>query len=176
METKFNRVMTKEEILNKVGFDLDKAKAVYEWLNDDKKEDACTNQADSAITPVSIHYDINGKPDGVRVCVADEDFIIELHDAFDGEGVEWNEIENSGKNTFSFRQACIVCAYYKEINEALVEAGGDPFQDHWYWTNETVECYAYAARYFYGPGGSLLGSYKACSFRVRFLASVSIGL
>ena len=172
METKFNRVMTKEEILNKVGFDLDKAKAVYEWLNDDKKEDACTNQADSAITPVSIHYDINGKPDGVRVCVADEDFIIELHDAFDGEGVEWNEIEKSGRNTFSFRQACFVCAYYKEINEALVEAGGDPFQDHWYWTNETAEYSAYTARVFNGTTGSLLSNSKSYSYRVRFLASV----
>lgn len=164
--------MTKEEILNKVGFDLDKAKAVYEWLNDDKKEDACTNQADSAITPVSIHYDINGKPDGVRVCVADEDFIIELHDAFDGEGVEWNEIEKSGRNTFSFRQACFVCAYYKEINESLVEAGGDPFQDHWYWTNETAGCTANLARYFSGTSGILYYSLKCHSSRVRFLASV----
>lgn len=164
--------MTKEEILNKVGFDIDKAKDVYEWLNDDKKEDACTNQADSAITPVSIHYDIHGKPDGVRVCVADEDFIIELHDAFDGEGVEWNEIEKIGRNTFSFRQACFVCAYYKEINKALVEVGGDPFQDHWYWTNETAEYDAGNVRIFNGALGSLHNSRKYYSYRVRFLASV----
>lgn len=164
--------MTKEEILNKVGFDIDKAKAVYEWLNDDKKEDACTNQADSAITPVSIHYDINGKPDGVHVCVADEDFIIELHDAFDGEGVKWNEIEKSGKNTFSFRQACFVCAYYKEINEALVEAGGDTLQDHWYWINETAEYDAGIARIFDGTDGALSNNAKYGSCMVRFLASV----
>ena len=164
--------MTKQEILEKVGFDLDKAKAIYEWLNDNKKEDSCTNQADSAITPVSIHYGNDGKPDGVRVCVGDEDFIIELHDAFDGEGVEWNEIEKSGKNTFSFRQACFVCAHHKEINEALVEAGGDPFQGHWYWTNETSECFAGSARIFNGADGTLNYSSKYDSYRVRFLASV----
>lgn len=164
--------MTKQEILEKVGFDLDKAKAIYEWLNGETKEERHEAKP-SATKTVSIHYDINGKPDGVRVCVADEDFIIELHDAFDGEGVEWNEIEKSGKNTFSFRQACFVCAYYKEINEALVEAGGDPFQDHWYWTNETAECNANSARIFYGTGGSLNYVYfKYGSCRVRFLASV----
>ena len=172
METKFNRVMTKEEILNRVDFDIDKAKAIYEWMNDNKKEDACIHQEDSTITPVSIHYDNDGNPDGVRVCIGCEDFIIELHDAFDGEGVEWNEIEKSGKNTFSFRQACFVCAHYKEINEALVEAGGDPFQDHWYWTNETAEYTAYYARYFYGTSGTLSNLSKSCSSRVRFLASV----
>lgn len=163
--------MTKQEILEKVGFDLDKAKAIYEWLNGETKEERHEAKP-SATKTVSIHYDINGKPDGVRVCVADEDFIIELHDAFDGEGVEWNEIEKSGKNTFSFRQACFVCAHHKEINEALVEAGGDPFQGHWYWTNETSECFAGSARIFNGADGTLNYSSKYDSYRVRFLASV----
>lgn len=125
--------MTKEEILNKVGFDIDKAKALYEWLNDDKKEFACNVQPNPVVEPVSIHCDINGKPDGVRVCVADEDFIIGLHDSFDGKDVEWPKIEKFGIKTFTKKQAALLIAYLDEVNEALVNAGGEKLEK-WYWT------------------------------------------
>ena len=162
--------MKKEEILNKVGFDIDKAKAIYEWLNDDKKEIACTNQADSAITPVSIHYDINGKPDGVRVCVADEDFIIVLHDAFDGKKVKWLEFEKSGIKTFTKKQAALLIAYLDEVNEALVNAGGEKLE-RWYWTmSEYNATYAW---FFIGTTGALNSIGKCNTYGGRpVLASV----
>lgn len=45
---------------------------------------SCGQQPADGIPPVSIHYGEDGNPDGIRVCVLDEDFIIALHDAFDG--------------------------------------------------------------------------------------------
>ena len=144
--------MKKEEILNKVGFDVDKAKAIYEWLNDDKKEIACNAQQNPVVETVSIHYDNDGNPDGVRVCIADEDFIIGLHDAFDGKEVEWIEIEKSGIKTFTKKQAVLLIAYLDEVNEALVNVGGEKLE-RWYWT--VSEYSAYGAWLFYGTNGAL---------------------
>lgn len=125
--------MTKEEILNKVGFDIDKAKAVYEWLIEDKKDSACNVQPNQVVEPVSIHYDNDGNPVGVRMCVADEDFIIGLHNAFNGKVVEWSEIENSDIKTLTKKQAALLIAYLDEVNKALVNAGGESLEN-WYWT------------------------------------------
>ena len=159
--------MKKEEILNKVGFDVDKAKAIYEWLNDDKKEIACNAQQNPV---VDIHYDNDGNPDGVRVCIADEDFIIGLHDAFDGKEVEWIEIEKSGIKTFTKKQAVLLIAYLDEVNEALVNVGGEKLE-RWYWTmSEYVARYAWL---FGGANGALSYSIKYGSYGVRpVLASV----
>lgn len=144
--------MTKEEILNKVGFDIDKAKAVYEWLNDDKKIIACNVQLNPVFEFVSIHYDNDGNPVGVRVCIADEDFIIGLHDAFDGKEFEWPEIEKCGINTFTKRQAALLIAYLDEVNEALANAGGEKLEN-WYWTMS--EYSAISAWGFSGAYGEL---------------------
>ena len=162
--------MKKEEILNKVGFDIDKAKAIYEWLNDNKKEIACNVQPNPVVKPVSIHYDNDGNPVGVRVCVADEDFIIELHDAFDGEGVEWNEIEKSGIKTFTKKQAALLIAYLDEVNEALVNAGGEKLERGYCTMSECINSYAC---FFYGTYGTLNYNNKSLSSGVRpVLASV----
>lgn len=162
--------MKKEEILNKVGFDIDKAKAVYEWLNDDKKEIACNVHPNPVVEPVSIHYDNDGNPDGVRVCIADEDFIIGLYDAFDGKEVEWLEIEKSGIKTFTKKQAALLIAYLDEVNEALVNAGGEKLE-RWYWTMS--EYSATGAWFFYGTVGTLTTSDKCYIYGVRpVLASV----
>lgn len=162
--------MKKEEILSKVGFDIDKAKAIYEWLNDDKKEIACNVHPNPVVEPVSIHYGNDGNPDGVRVCIADEDFIIVLHDAFDGKEVEWLEIEKSGIKTFTKKQAALLIAYLDEVNEALVNAGGEKLE-RWYWT--VSEYYAYTAWIFIGTSGTLNNCIKYGNYGVRpVLASV----
>lgn len=162
--------MKKEEILNKVGFDVDKAKAVYEWLNDDKKEIACNAQQNPVVETVSIHYDNDGNPDGVRVCIADEDFIIGLHDAFDGKEVEWIEIEKSGIKTFTKKQAVLLIAYLDEVNEALVNVGGEKLE-RWYWTMS--EYTANSAWLFYGTTGTFNYNNKYDTDGVRpVLASV----
>ena len=162
--------MKKEEILSKVGFDIDKAKAIYEWLNDDKKEIACNVHPNPVVEPVSIHYGNDGNPDGVRVCIADEDFIIVLHDAFVGKEVEWLEIEKSGIKTFTKKQAALLIAYLDEVNEALVNAGGEKLE-RWYWTMSE-----YSANYawiFIGTSGALNNYGKFNTYGVRpVLASV----
>lgn len=162
--------MKKEEILSKVGFDIDKAKAIYEWLNDDKKEIACNVHPNPVVEPVSIHYGNDGNPDGVRVCIADEDFIIGLHDSFDGKEVEWLEIEKSGIKTFTKKQAALLIAYLDEVNEALVNAGGEKLE-RWYWTMS--EYAAFSAWFFYGTTGTLNLNDKYTDNGVRpVLASV----
>lgn len=156
--------MTKEEILNKVGFDIDKAKSVYEWLNDDKKEIAYNVQPNPVVEPVSIHYDNDGNPVGVRVCVADEDFIIGLHDAFNGKIVGWNEIEKCGIKTFTKKQAALLIACLDEVNKALVNAGGEEIE-RWYWT--ISEYTADNAWIFTGQFGTLISNRKYYLYGVR---------
>lgn len=66
--------MNKLEILEKVGFDLEKAKAIHQWLNEGM---AAQPAAQTAATPdgISIHTDENGEK-WVRVKILDEDFLI----------------------------------------------------------------------------------------------------
>lgn len=129
--------MTKEEILEKANFDINKAKAMYEWLNSGEtaKESTTTNQ--EAIIEV-YHY---GKFDGVRVQTLGEDFIIGLHDLDDGKSnFSYNDAMSSLKEhnmtTFNRKQSLLVCFYLDEINDKLKEAGGEAFSDDWYTTNE----------------------------------------
>ena len=117
--------------------------------------------------PVSIHYDENGEADGVRICSLDEDFVIKLHDEFDGKSVERYEIGNKGVKTFNRKQSALISAYIKEVNEALEEAGGDVL-DVWYWTDETCEANGSYAWCLYGSNGRLnCYNYRYYSCRVR---------
>ena len=88
----------------------------------------------------------NDNPVGVRIRTLDEDFVISLHDAENGEekgSVEWQQYyKQNNCRTFNRKQACIIAAYLDEINNKLVEAGGDKL-DKWYWTDTSCNDYAW---------------------------------
>ena len=86
--------------------------------------------------PVTIHYDEQGNPDGIRICTLDEDFILALHDEFNGKEVTFAKTKNlSLPNEKMFR---LIGAYRKEVKQLLIEAGGDPLIG-WYWSSTSAE-------------------------------------
>lgn len=91
------------------------------------------------IKPVSICYNENGQPDGVRIRTLDEDFTIALHDACDHD-LTADEARALGQ-AMTLKQAYILCAYLDEVQQALEDAGGDQL-DGWY-----VTCADYDANY-----------------------------
>lgn len=155
--------MNKEDILKQVGFDLSKAKAIYEWLTQDNQP---TTLPPIGVTqPVSIHYDENGDPDGIRVCALDEDFLIALHDEFDGEDVTFDKAKTV--SLFTDKQVYLYYYYLDDIVRLMKEAGGDPLDDVWYWT-KTPSAYSVNAQLiFHGAYGYLDGSDRINADRVR---------
>ena len=93
-----------------------------------------------------------------------EDFVISLHDAENGGEKDFDEWQQYYKQnncrTFNRKQACIIAAYLDEINNKLVEAGGDKL-DKWYWTDTSCNDYAcaiaYACAVFLPEGGPRYG-------------------
>lgn len=86
-------------------------------------------------------YDGPEDLEGVRVQALGEDFVIGLHDAENGkdnftydEAMQW--LKDHEKQTFNRKQASIICIYLDNINDKLKEAGGEPFAEDWYTTNE----------------------------------------
>jgi hypothetical protein len=112
-------------------------------------------------TPVSIHRDKNGNPDGVQVQTLDECFVLELHDIDNGkDNFSYNtaqeRLKELGKDTVNRKQALILLTYIEEINKALVEAGGDAIAKDGYVTNELykpVGCADYYGDYSWFFGG-----------------------
>ncbi|MBR1785306.1 MAG: hypothetical protein IJ760_07735 [Bacteroidales bacterium] len=108
--------------------------------------------------------------DGVRVQALGEDFVIGLHDLDNGkDNFTYDEamkrLEELGKQTFNRKQAAIICIYLDQINEKLEEAGGEPFAEDWYTTNElyipkgsSADYYATHSWYFNGAYGVLTGN------------------
>lgn len=156
--------MNKEDILKQVGFDLSKAKAIYEWLTQDNQP---TTLPPIGVTqPVSIHYDENGDPDGIRVCALDEDFLIALHDEFDGEDVTFDKAKTV--SLFTDKQVYLYYYYLDDIVRLMKEAGGDPLDDVWYWTKTPSAYSVYLQLIFYGTDGSLSSNgHRISTNRVR---------
>lgn len=108
-------------------------------------------------------YIIEAVEDGVRVCVADEDFIIALHDA-EGSYTWFDAVDKFGEDLPTVKQAHIIGAYHDEIQEKLIEAGGDPL-DWWMWTRSVY--YAYNAWLYDGNYGTVDYTSKYNSNAVR---------
>ena len=85
----------------------------------------------NTIKPVSIRYNENGRPDGVRIRTLDEDFTIALHDACDHD-LTADKARALGQ-AMTLKQAHILCAYLDEVQQTLEDAGGDRL-DGWYIT------------------------------------------
>ena len=164
-------VTTKIQILEKVDYDLDKAKAIWDW--------ACTEDAGQSANPnkncpfVSIHEQDGMK--GVRLCVADVDIFIEAQDLDNGEEFEWQKamdrLKELGKSTFSKHEGYFIAAFIDEINEKLREIGGKEL-DKAYWS--TTEHFSYLAWYVGFSSGGVGSYYKSNSFVVRPVAASKI--
>ena len=111
----------------------------------------------NTIKPVSIRYNEDGQPDGVRIRTLDEDFTIALHDACD-HNLNADEARALGQ-AMTLKQAYILCAYLDEVQQTLEDAGGDRL-DGWYITcadrganiswyfRSTRGCVSYCSRYY----------------------------
>lgn len=119
-------------------------------------------------------YFENGAFAGVRVCAGDEDFVIDPKDYNKGMHMNWHyamfELEENGLETFNHKQACLIAAYYKEIDEIFVQYGGDVFEDgSHYWTCEESQ---YHFGYEYCSPGIVGISSKGFSFKVRLIKNL----
>lgn len=129
------------------------------------------------IYPVSILTDEKGEG-WVRVCTLDEDFCIAKRNLDDGQERKWDDaqtrLKELGLTTFNRKQAAIVSAYRKEIDEALKKIGGEPLKG-WFWTSEeyipddaNVAGYsAYSAWSYDGNIGALFYYYKYIAVQSR---------
>lgn len=164
-------VTTKIQILEKVDYDLDKAKAIWDW--------ACTEDAGQSANPnkncpfVSIHEQDGMK--GVRLCVDDVDIFIEAQDLDNGKEFEWQKamdrLKKLGKSTFSKHEGYFIAAFIDEINEKLREIGGKEL-DEAYWSS--TEYYSTGAWYVYFSTGGVGYNSKSGSFVVRPVAASKI--
>jgi hypothetical protein len=165
-------VPTKIQILEKVDYDLDKAKAIWDW--------ACTEDAGQSANPnkncpfVSIHEQDGMK--GVRLCVADVDIFIEAQDLDNGKEFEWQKAMDSlkklGKSTFSKHEGYFIAAFIDEINEKLREIGGKEL-DKTYWSSTKYG--SNNAWYVNFSSGYVdINLYKSNSFVVRPVAASKI--
>ena len=161
-------VPTKIQILEKVDYDLDKAKAIWDW--------ACTEDAGQSANPntnmpfVSIHEQDGMK--GVRLCVADVDIFIEAQDLDNGKEFEWQKamgrLKKLGKSTFSKHEGYFIAAFIDEINEKLREIGGKEL-DKAYWSS--TEYYSLYAWVVYFSSGNVYLNFKYGSYVVRPVAA-----
>lgn len=117
----------------------------------------------NTIKPVSIRYNEDGQPVGVRIRTLDEDFTIALHDACDHD-LNADEARALGQ-AMTLKQAHILCAYFDEVQQTLEDAGGDRL-DGWYIT--CADSYANYSWFFISSNGCVNGNYRyAAIFRSR---------
>ena len=119
-------------------------------------------------------YFENGIFAGVRVTLWGEDFVIAPKDYNEGKYMNWHftmyDLEENGLETFNHKQACLIAAYYKEIDEILIQNGGDAFEEYaHYWTCEELQYYS---AYDYFAPGSVGISQKALKVRVRLIKNL----
>ena len=157
--------MNKEEILKQVNFDLEKAKAVHEWLTADTDQKPINLPPIGVTAPVSIHHGEDGQPDGIRICALDEDFIIALHDEFDGDDVNYEKA--STVSLFTEKQVYLYYYYLDDINRLMEEAGGEPLDDAWYWTKTPSANSVNTQLIFIGNIGYLSNNRRLSNNRVR---------
>lgn len=108
-------------------------------------------------TPVSIYCDEQGNPEGIRVTGCGMDFILALHDEFNGKYVTYKEAEKYSLP--DEMMARLYGIYRKEINSLMVAAGGEPLKG-WYWTKTPASevfgaSNVYGQLIIHGAGGSL---------------------
>jgi len=120
--------------------------------------------------PVSVVYDEDKNPIGIRIKTLDEDFSLSLknlggHD----KQYEWKEmmelLEEKGLTTFNYKQAHIIAAYKDEVDKLLEEVDGEPMNDNCFWSVSGY--YSGYAWCYYGYYGSVGGYVEDGSYSVR---------
>lgn len=120
--------------------------------------------------PVSVVYDEDKNPIGIRIKTLDEDFSLSLkniggHD----KQYEWKEmmelLKEKGLTTFNKKQALIIAAYKDEVDKLLEEVDGEPMNDHCFWS--VSEFYSNGAWSYNGYGGNVVRNSKDNSYSVR---------
>jgi hypothetical protein len=120
--------------------------------------------------PVSVVYDEDKNPIGIRIKTLDEDFSLSLknlggHD----KQYEWKKmmelLKEKGLTTFNYKQAHIIAAYKDEVDKLLEEVDGEPMNDNCFWS--VSECDSYYAWFYFGDYGTVFpdGKNNACSVR-----------
>ena len=123
---------------------------------------------------VIVPYFENGEFAGVRVTLEGEDFVIAPKDYNNGKEMTWHYamyvLEENGLETFNYKQSCLIAVFYKEIDEILIQNGGDAFEyNNHYWTCEELQCYD--AYDYFAPG--VVGiSAKALKVKVRLVKNL----
>lgn len=161
--------MNKEEILNQVGFDLDKAKQIYAWLNEPTSVVPSIGSANQEEV-VSI-VDFNGQQQ-VRVHAGKYDFVVSLKEAEDE--MNWDDAmkyaEDQGMRLFTLEEGLLMFCFKDEINAAMEKLGGDPLnEDSFHWSG--TEIYRNIARTVYFFNGSASNGNKGNGFVVRPVAA-----
>ena len=120
--------------------------------------------------PVSVVYDEDENPIGIRIKTLDEDFSLSLknlggHD----KQYEWKEMmklfKEKGLTTFNYKQAHIIAAYKDEVDKLLEEVDGEPTNDHCFWSVSEVT--SGTAWYYYGSYGYVGYGSKYGAYSVR---------
>ena len=152
--------MTKEQILEKCGYDLDRAKATHAWLNEGNNQPATTvNEV------VTAYTDENGKS-WVHLCAGKFDFLLDIKNLSDSE--TWddanklcaeNNMELPAKNRWELIQA-----FRPEVDQIIEDLGGEPLEDYLWSGDEYYGSYAWN---FIATDGRLYGNNKMVSFGVR---------
>ena len=120
--------------------------------------------------PVSVVYDEDKNPIGIRIKTLDEDFSLSLknlggHD----KQYEWKKmmelLKEKGLTTFNYKQAHIIAAYKDEVDKLLEEVDGEPMNDHCFWSvSESAGCPAWC---YIGYSGAVNYNSKNLAFSVR---------
>ena len=122
---------------------------------------------------VSVHVGDDGKADGVLVSGLGERFVISLHDLDDGKNnfsydTLMPRLKELGLQTFTKKQAQLVCFYLDEINDKLKEAGGDPIAEDWYLTQDLYIPRGSSADYFAGNTWFFSGTSGCLGYNNRY--------
>lgn len=117
---------------------------------------------------VIVPYFEDGEFAGVRVTLEGEDFVIAPKDYNNGKEMTWHYamyvLEENGLETFNYKQSCLIAVFYKEIDEILIQNGGDNL-NNWYWT--CSEFTTDGAFKFDGRCGTLEALVKSSMWRIR---------
>ena len=134
-------------------------------------------------TPIVSITDIDGIS-YVNVKAFGEKFAISIHDFDDGKNdfsydTLMPRLKELGLQTFTRKQAILVCFYLDEINEKLIEAGGERLARAWYLTQDLYiprvsrdGCNGYSW-YFNGENGGVnYGNCYTSYFRCRTIINI----
>ena len=117
--------------------------------------------------PVSIVYDDNMNPLGVKIETLDENFTIALTPIDNGHLYTWHEamdrLKELGLQGISKKQMALITAYNIEVDAALMQAGGSRLRAEW----SVGEYYSSSAWLYYPAYGAMDVDYKCYAYQVR---------